>query len=59
MLERGWDSSVIMKYIFYYFFGFFWPAPQEPKKPKLSEFHWVGLNLKKNKKNCVKSTITE
>jgi len=46
MLEKGWDINVIMKYIlyFYYIFGFFRPAPQEPEKPKPSEFYWVGLN---------------
>jgi len=44
MLEKDWEIFCI----FYYFFGFVSPAPQEPKKPKPSDFYWFGLNLKKN-----------
>jgi len=42
MLEKGWDINVILKDMFYYFLGFLRPAPQEPKKPKLSEIYWLG-----------------
>jgi len=44
MLEKGWDINVIIKYTlyFYYFFGVFWPAPQEPKNPNSRSFIGLG-----------------
>jgi len=42
MLEKGWDINVIMKDIFYYFFGVFAACATRAKKPKLSEIYWLG-----------------
>jgi len=42
ILVHAWKRLGNILY-FLLFFWFFWPASQEPTKPKPSDFYWFGL----------------